>query len=300
MKTRPPFRTSSIRSISKQHFHRIFYTEWGDPESDRVAVCVHGLSRQGRDFDFLAASLASRGYRVVCPDLAGRGQSGWFTEPDDYALPQYSVDMTTLIARLGVERVDWVGTSLGGLIGMVLAGLPDAPIRRLVINDIGPFIPWAALRRLGDYLRAAPADFPDLEAAERYFRDILAPFGPLTKEQWQHLTVHSVMATPEGRYRLRYDRRIADAFRPGRVYNLSLWSYWDAIACPVLVLRGQNSDLLLAETAAEMASRGPRAEVVEIDDCGHAPALMDEAQISLVTSWLLSSAAKLTPSSGRR
>ncbi len=300
MKTRAPFRTSSFRSISKQHFHRIAYTEWGDPDSDRVALCVHGLSRQGRDFDFLAAALVAHGYRVVCPDLAGRGRSGWLAQADDYALPQYSVDMTALIARLGVERVDWIGTSLGGLIGIVLGGLPDSPVRRLVINDIGPFIPWAALRRLGDNLRAAPVDFPDLTSAERYFRGVLAPFGQLTSKQWEHLTTHSVMATPEGRYRLRFDRRIAEAFRPGRVYNVSLWSYWDAITCPTLVLRGEDSDLLLPDTAAEMAARGPHAEVVEIAACGHAPTLMDEEQIRLVTSWLTSPAGRLTPSSATR
>jgi pimeloyl-ACP methyl ester carboxylesterase len=203
--------------------------------------------------------------------------------------------MTVLLARLGVQRIDWVGTSLGGLIGIVLAGLPDTPIRRLVVNDIGPFIPWAALRRIGDNLRAAPADFPDIASAEMYFRETLAPFGPLTREQWEHLTIHSVIPTPEGRYRLRYDRRIAEAFRPGRVYNVSLWGYWDAIACPTLVLRGQHSDLLLPHTAAEMAARGPRAEVVEIPDCGHAPTLMDESQVSLVTSWLTSPGGRLTP-----
>ncbi|HEY7382264.1 MAG TPA: alpha/beta hydrolase [Beijerinckiaceae bacterium] len=286
MKTRPPFRTDSIRSISKQHFHRIAYTDWGDPDSDRVAVCVHGLSRQGRDFDFVAAALAARGYRVICPDLPGRGGSGWLGHGDDYALPQYSVDMTVLLAKLGVGQVDWIGTSLGGLIGMVLAGLPDSPVRRLVINDIGPFIPWAALRRLGDNLINAPADFPDLDTAERYFREVLAPFGELTKTQWEHITLHSVIATPERRYRLRYDRRIAEAFRPGRVYNVSLWSYWDAITCPVLVLRGADSDLLLRETADEMATRAARAKVVEIAGCGHAPALMSDDQIALIVNWL--------------
>jgi pimeloyl-ACP methyl ester carboxylesterase len=294
MKTRPPFRTGSVRSISKQHFHRIFYTDWGEPDSDQVALCVHGLSRQGRDFDFLASALAKRGYRVICPDLAGRGQSGWLADADDYALPQFSVDMTVLLSRLGVDRVDWVGTSLGGLIGMVLAALPDAPIRRLVINDIGPYLPWAALRRLGDYLRIAPADFPDLASAEAYFRDVLAPFGQLTKAQWEHLTRHSVIATPEGRYRLRYDRRIAEAFRPGRMYNVSLWSYWDAITCPVLLLRGEASDLLPREIAAEMTERGPRAELLEFAGCGHAPALLSEPQIGPVVDWLTSPDARLT------
>ena len=150
------FRSDDFLSISRQHFHRIAYTEWGDPSAERVVVCVHGLSRQGRDFDFLAQALATQGYRVVCPDLVGRGRSGRLADPDDYALPQYAVDMTMLIARLGAREVDWIGTSLGGLTGMVLAGMPQSPIRRLVINDIGPYLPWAALRRIGDNVRNAP------------------------------------------------------------------------------------------------------------------------------------------------
>ena len=280
------FRTDEFLSISKQHFHRIAYTEWGDPESDRVAICVHGLSRQGRDFDCLARALAARGYHVVCPDLVGRGRSGRLSDPDDYALPQYAVDMTMLIARLGVDRVDWIGTSLGGLVGIVLAGMPQSPIRRLVINDIGPFLPWAALRRIGDNVRAAPRDFTDLAAVEAYFRDVHAPFGDLSDRDWRHIAEHSVGKGPDGRFHMLFDPGIGEAFRPGRVYNVSMWGYWDAIHCPALVLRGAWSDLLLADTAAEMGKRGPRAEVVEIEGCGHAPALMDEGQIRLVTDWL--------------
>ena len=281
-----PFRTGDVLSISRQHFHRIAYTEWGDPDSDRVVLCVHGLTRQGRDFDPLAAVLARQGYRVVCPDLVGRGRSSRLHDRDDYALPQYVVDMTMLIARLGVHEVDWVGTSLGGLIGMVMAGMADAPIRSLLVNDIGPFLPWAALRRIGDYLRVAPKSLPDLDAAEAYFRDILAPFGDLTDAQWRHLTEHSVVPGPNGGYRLHYDPGIAEAFRLGRVYNVSLWSYWDAITCPTLVLRGEVSDLLPIGTALEMTRRGPKAELIEISGCGHAPALLDDEQIALVSNWL--------------
>ena len=293
----PPFRTGEVLSISRHHFHHVAYTEWGEPDSERVVLCVHGLTRQGRDFDPLAAVLAGQGYRVVCPDLVGRGRSGRLHDPDDYALPQYVVDMTMLIARLGVREVDWVGTSLGGLIGMVMAGMADSPIRSLLINDIGPFLPWAALRRIGDYLRIAPKELPSLNAAEAYFRDILAPFGALTDAQWRHLTEHSVVPGPNGTYRLHYDPGIAEAFRLGRVYNVSLWSYWDAITCPVLVLRGQDSDLLPASTANEMTRRGPRAELVEIPGCGHAPALLDDEQIALVTDWLED---KEWPQAGRK
>ena len=284
--TRGLVRTGEVLSISRRRFHRIAYTEWGDRDSKRVALCVHGLTRQGRDFDFLAARLVTQGYYVVCPDLVGRGRSGWLADPEDYALPQYAVDMTTLIARLGVDEVDWIGTSLGGLVGMVMAGMPHSPIRRLVINDIGPYLPWGALRRIGDYLHRAPRDFPDLQAAEDYFREVLAPFGQLTDAQWRHVTQHGVVQDEAGRYRFNYDPGIARAFRPGLVYNLSLWGYWDAIRCPVLVLRGAESDLLLPHTAAEMARRGPGAEVVEIAGCGHAPALMDDEQIGLVANWL--------------
>jgi pimeloyl-ACP methyl ester carboxylesterase len=279
-------RQEEVWCISKHSFHRIAYTEWGDVASDRVVLCVHGLTRQGRDYDPLAAALAEEGYRVICPDLVGRGQSGRLEDPDDYALPQYCSDMTTLIARLNVSRVDWVGTSLGALIGMIMAGLDHSPVERLVVNDIGPFLPWAALYRLGSYLRQMPTSFADLAAAEAYFREILAPFGELGDEDWLHLTRHSVAQAGDGSFRMLCDPGIARAFRPGLFYNLSLWRYWDAIACPTLVLRGEQSDMLLAETAAEMARRGPKAKVVEIVGCGHAPPLLDEDQIGIVKEWI--------------
>jgi pimeloyl-ACP methyl ester carboxylesterase len=293
-------RLSSFLSISKLQFHEVSYTEWGCPESPRIVICVHGLSRQGRDFDALARALAERGYRVVCPDLVGRGRSGRLGEADDYALPQYAVDMTMLLARLGASQVDWVGTSLGGLIGIVLAGMPNSPLRRLVINDIGPYLPWAALRRIGDILTSAPRQFPDLDAAEAFFRAAHDTFGQLSDPQWKHLTAHSVVKRPDGRYDMHFDAGIAEAFRPGRVYNVSMWGYWDAIRCPTLVLRGADSDLLLPETAAEMAERGPRAEVVEIDGCGHAPALVDEGQIRLVTDWFERTEQSALPARRRR
>lgn len=280
------FRKGRVLSIARQHFHHISYLEWGDPRTDRVVLCVHGLSRQARDFDALAIALAERGYRVICPDLVGRGESGRLLQPDDYALPQYAVDMTMLLARIGAAQVDWIGTSLGGLTGMIVAGMKDSPIRRLVINDIGPFLPYAALRRLGDNVRNAPRDFDSLQSAEAYFRQALAPFGALTDEQWRHLTLHSLVPQPDGSFAQHYDPGIGEAFRPGRVYNVSLWNYWDAIECPTLVLRGTESDLLLAETAAEMVARRPSTTLVDIPECGHAPALLDPAQIRIVTDWM--------------
>jgi pimeloyl-ACP methyl ester carboxylesterase len=281
-----PDRDGHILGLSQQGFHRISYVEWGDPRSDRVALCVHGLSRQGRDFDSLAAALASQGWRVVCPDLVGRGKSDWLRDPEEYTLPQYAMDMTALIARLGVESVDWIGTSLGGLIGMVVAGAPRSPVRRLVVNDIGPFLPWQALHRLAGAVRETPRSFASLDAAAAHYRKVLAPFGHLSDGEWRHLARHSLAETEDGEWRLLYDPAITAAFRPGWFFNLSLWGYWDAITCPTLALRGVESDLLLPATADEMTRRGPRATVVEVLGCGHAPALMDDAQIDAIMDWL--------------
>ena len=197
-----PDRMGSVRGLTRRSFHRIAFTDWGSPTADRAVLCVHGLTRNGRDFDHLAAALAGRGRRVVCPDLPGRGQSDRLRDSSDYVLPQYCSDMNALIAALGSVEIDWVGTSLGGLIGMVLAALPGSPIRRIVINDIGPYLPWAGLLRLGANLNDAPKSFDTIRAAELYFRRVLAPFGELEDEHWRHLTVHSVEWKPE---RQRYE-----------------------------------------------------------------------------------------------
>ena len=275
-----------VLGISKRGFHRIAYAEWGAANAERVTLCVHGLTRQGRDFDLLAAALTARGSRVLCPDLPGRGRSGRLADPAEYALPQYCMDMTAVLAASGAAEVDWVGTSLGGLIGILLAGQPNSPVRRLVINDIGPFVPWSALYRIGSYLRAKPESFPTYEAAERYHRKTLAPFGQLTDAQWRHITEHGVRRDAEGRYHLLTDPGIGCAFQSGLLYNLNIWNYWDNIRCPVLVLRGAESDFLLPSTAEEMTRRGPEAELVELPGIGHAPALLDASQVDLVADWL--------------
>lgn len=267
-------------------FHDLAYVEWGDPASPHTVLCLHGLSRQGRDFDPLARALVQLGYRVICPDIVGRGKSGWLADPELYGLPQYVQDMAALIAHLGVDRLDWVGTSLGGLVGMVLAGAQNTPIRRLVINDIGPFLPWAALRGIGNRLREAPRLHHSLATAEARLRSALKGFGTLTDAQWRAMTRHSFYPEPGGTWRPHYDPAIAVAFRPGRVYNVTMWRDWDAVRCPVLLLRGETSDLLLPSTAAEMTRRGPRATLVEIPGCGHAPALFDDGQIRIVTDWM--------------
>jgi pimeloyl-ACP methyl ester carboxylesterase len=278
-------REDSVLCMGAHGLHRMAYTEWGDPSNPRVVVCVHGLTRNGRDFDFLAQDLASE-YRVVCPDVVGRGRSEWLAVATDYGLPQYAADMVTLIARLHVESVHWVGTSMGGLIGMLLASQPKSPITRMVLNDVGPVITAASIRRIGEYLGRAPK-FASLEQAEGFVRFVAATFGRLTDAQWRHLTEHSVRPAAGGGYEMRYDPAIAEPFRKAMGdEDVSLWPVYDSIRCPTLVMRGAESELLLHETALEMGRRGPQAEVVEIPGVGHAPMMLDEPQIGIVRSFL--------------
>jgi pimeloyl-ACP methyl ester carboxylesterase len=277
-------RQRSVLGLGPHGFHKVAYTEWGEPDNPRVVVCVHGLTRNGRDFDHLAQRLAGA-YRVVCPDVVGRGASDWLTHKLDYSYPQYLADMNALIARLGVASLDWVGTSMGGLIGMMLAAQGNTPIRRLVINDVGPFIPKAALERIATYVGKAPL-FDDLRDLELYLRLVLAGFGRLSDAQWQHLARYSARRTDEAKYALHYDPGIAQAFSAAPLQDVDLWPIWRTIGCPVLLLRGAESDLLLAQTATQMRELHGGTEVVEIAETGHAPALMDERQLNLVQEFL--------------
>jgi len=282
----------SILGLSKDGFHRISYCDWGDPNARRVVVCAHGLTRNARDFDVLARSMEAH-CRVICPDIVGRGQSDWLKDKSAYAYPQYLADMACLIARVTAHLapgagIDWVGTSLGGLIGMMLAAQARTPIRRLVLNDIGPFLPKAALERIASYVGQA-SRFATFEEAERYIRSVSAPFGPLTDEQWRHLTEHSVVTNSCGGFTLQYDPGIAEPFSALLRADVSLWPLWDMITCPVLVLRGADSDLLLAETADEMTRRGPTARLTVFAGVGHAPALMADEQVAAVRDFLFAS-----------
>ena len=282
-------RKYGVKCITPSGFHRMAYVEWGDPANPRVLVCVHGMSRSGRDFDVLAQAL-SQHYRVVCPDVPGRGESEWLRNPMEYVVPTYVADMVTLIARLGVEEVHWVGTSLGGLVGMMLASLPGSPVTRLVLNDVGPVITAASLARIGSYLGKAPL-FADFNAAEQYVRFVSAPFGPHTDAQWRKLTENVVRRQPDGQYRMHYDPAIAkpfeDAAKAGGGKDMALWMYYDAIRCPTLLVRGADSDLLTHDTATAMAQRGPKAKLVEFAGVGHAPMFMQEDQVASVKAFLL-------------
>ena len=281
----PEPRLRSLQCIGAHGFHRMAYTEWGDPHNPRVLVCVHGLTRNGRDFDDLARAMAPH-YRVICPDVVGRGRSGWLAVKDDYQLPTYVADMITLIARLDVETVHWMGTSMGGLIGMIIASMPDTPIRRLVLNDVGPVVTAASLKRIGQYVGNAPV-FPSYEAGESYIREVSAPFGRLTDAQWRHLSETSLKEV-DGGWAMRYDPGIGEPFRKTPILaDVNLWPIYEAISCPTLVMRGAESDLLLHDTAAQMTIRGPKARLVEVPDVGHAPTLMDAQQIAPIRDFLL-------------
>lgn len=281
-----------VRCLSPAGLHRMAYVEWGDRDNPRVLVCVHGLTRCGRDFDYLAAALAAD-YRVVCPDVVGRGVSDWLRDPAHYAIPQYVQDMMALLARLDVEQVDWLGTSMGGMIGMALAAQPPAdlmPIRRLILNDVGPVIAAGALARIGEYL-GSPPDFASLAEAERYVRTVSAPFGALDDAQWRYLTQNVVRDGPGGRLVMRYDPGIAAPFAAvmntqGADQDVELWPLYDAIACPTLVIRGETSDLLARETVRAMGERGPCATAVEVPGVGHAPMFLDDAQVAIVRRFL--------------
>jgi pimeloyl-ACP methyl ester carboxylesterase len=299
-------RNDNVLCLSQRGFHRMHYTDWGRPTSARLVVCVHGLTRNCRDFDFLAQALAAQ-CRVVCPDVVGRGRSDWLVNKGDYGYPQYMADLNALMARVtgwpapntwlgklanflnrryGSRPIYWVGTSMGGILGMLLASLPQSPIHKLVVNDVGPLIPKASLERIGRYLGQNPR-FKSLEELEAYQRKVSAPFGPLTDAQWRHLTLHGAKQYQDGWWGLRYDPGIAAPFHTGVLQDVDLWSHWDAITCPTLALRGADSDLLLTETAEQMQKRGPRARLVEFAGIGHAPMLMAEDQIKVVKDFLL-------------
>jgi pimeloyl-ACP methyl ester carboxylesterase len=273
-------------STSALGFHKVAYTEWGEASAKSPVVCAHGLTRNGRDFDWLAGQLQST-RQVFCPDIVGRGKSDWLADPTLYGYPQYTTDMTAMIARATQgenAQVDWVGTSMGGIIGMLLASLPNTPLRRLVINDVGPFIPLAALKRISDYVSMI-VEFADLAQLERHLRVIYAPFGITRDEDWRKLTENSYRTLPNGKLALSHDPGIAKNFAT-LDKDVDFWPLYDHIRCPVLVLHGAQSDVLSAETAQQMTQRGPKAKLVKLPNIGHAPAMMDDKQIEVVKEFL--------------
>lgn len=301
-------RLEYVVCASRSGLHRMAYWEWGDPDNDRVLVCVHGLTRTGRDFDTLAARLSAH-HRVVCPDVVGRGRSDWLADPTGYVVPQYVADMLTLIARLGVQRVDWLGTSMGGLIGLALAGAlaMSAPARaaraefglpqqrtlrmgRMVLNDIGPQLNMDGLARIGDYV-GRPGEFDSYDQAVAYVQSVSEGFGPHSREQWEQLTRYVVNYKGD-HWVKHYDLAISKAFAlqsPQAMQEAEalLWASYASLSEPVLIVRGARSDLLLRETAADMLARNQQARLLEVPGVGHAPTLLTPEQIEPVADFLL-------------
>ena len=278
-------RERHLRSLSAHGFHRVVYYEWGERDNPDVVVCVHGIGRNGRDFDVLAEALAST-HRVLAPDMPGRGKSEWLRNPLDYIAPTYLTTLTALICASGAEDVTWVGTSMGALLGIMAASLPETPVKRLVVNDAGPVLDPAAIARIGQYFGTDPT-FASYDELAAYVRTISAPFGPLTDAQWEHVTRTNARQRDDGKWGVGYDPAIAIPFR-AQPTAANLWPLWDAIRCPTLVLRGALSDLLASETAREMTERGPKPRVIEFAGVGHAPMLLARDQVDAVVDFVRS------------
>jgi pimeloyl-ACP methyl ester carboxylesterase len=292
----------SVQCISPAGLHRMAYKEWGDPANPRVLVCVHGVTRVGDDFDALAEILSDV-YRVVCPDVVGRGRSERLRNPMFYAIPQYVSDMVTLVARVTASAgsdgtVDWFGTSMGGLIGMVLAGQPDAPIGRMILNDIGPTLDPVAMKRIAGYI-AQELAFDSFEDGARFVREVSVSFGAHTDAQWHKLAADVLRRNEDGKWVRHYDMGLSKPLaattpESAQAGEAALWAAYDAIRCPTLLVRGADSDLLTKETAARMLERGPRPQLVEIAGAGHAPTFIDPAQIAIARRFLLNEQNNLT------
>jgi pimeloyl-ACP methyl ester carboxylesterase len=284
----------SVQCLSMAGLHHMAYKEWGEADNPNVLVCVHGVTRVSDDFDVMARALAAD-YRVICPDVVGRGRSGRLRNPQLYVIPQYVSDMVTLLARVLADNerqsVDWFGTSMGGLIGLGLASLPGSPVARLILNDIGPSLEAPALQRIGDYI-GQDLRFPTFEEGARFVRDVSLTFGPHTEAEWHKLAADVLRQDQDGMWVRHYDMGLAQPFRAATPESVAadqaaLWASYDAITCPTLLIRGGESDLLSPETAHIMTQRGPRATLVEVPGVGHAPTFVHDDQIAIVKKFLL-------------
>ena len=280
----------TVQCLSPGGLHTMAYQEWGDPHNPNVLLCLHGVTRVSDDFDQMARALCDT-YRVVCPDIVGRGRSGRLRDPQYYVVPQYVSDIVTLLARLNADTVDLVGTSMGGLIGLGLASLPDNPIRKLVLNDVGPNLNPEALIRIADYI-GADMRFPTFDAAAAYIKAISLPFGEHTDVEWHKMAADVLRQNADGEWVRHYDLELAVPFKTAtidsyKIAEMMLWAAYDAIKCPTLLIRGANSDLLSPESAQLMTQRGPKPELVELAGVGHAPTFLHADQIAIVSRFLL-------------
>jgi pimeloyl-ACP methyl ester carboxylesterase len=286
--TRDPDRHASVLGISLGGWHRIAYTDWGPLSDPTPVVCVPGLSRQGRDFDFLAEKLASKGRRVVCPDLPGRGRSDRLLSAFQYVFPQYCADLAMVSCATDARQIDWVGTSLGALIGIALAGTPGNRISRLVVNDIGPLVPREAEVSIGARLGDMPERFNSFAHAVAYFRVAFAGYGVMDDVRWHHIVRHSIEWSERDRaFNLLYDPNITIAYHLYRYYTTPLWAFWRNIRVPILILVGAQSDVLPMELVQEMQRQNPRARYLTVPDVGHMPMLMQSDQVDPVVEFLM-------------
>ena len=282
-------RIESVQCISPDGLHRMAYKDWGEVDNPDVVICVHGLARVSDDFDVLAREL-SKEFRVVCPDVVGRGRSGWLRNPQYYQVQQYVADMITLVARLKADKISYVGTSMGGMIGMALASLKGNPIQRMVLNDIGPSLNVTALARIAQYV-SQPMRFVSFDEAAHFIRSVSQTFGEHSEDEWHKFCTDVLKQDKDGMWIRHYDLKIGmsmQAITPdlAKAMEVMMWAAYDAINCPTLVLRGAVSDLLTAETAIEMTRRGPRAKLIEFENVGHAPTLVHDDQIAPIKEFL--------------
>ncbi len=280
----------TVQCLSPAGLHRMAYKEWGDPGNKNVLICVHGVTRVSDDFDVLALALSDQ-YRIICPDVVGRGRSDWLPNPQLYQIPQYVSDMVSLLARLDVETVDWLGTSMGGLIGMGLASMSKNPIRKLILNDVGPALNLSAIVRIGEFI-GQDVRFDTFDEAAAYIREVSISFGPHSEAQWHKLASDVLKQNKDGKWIRHYDLSLSipvKAITPELAVagEAAMWAAYDAVKCQTLLVRGIESDLLTVEAAREMTKRGPCATLVEIAGVGHAPTFVQPEQIAIARNFLL-------------
>jgi len=285
------FSEKHYSGLSKTGPHKIFYNDWGPADGNPI-ICVHGLTGNGYDFDFLAEDLIKHGHRLICVDMPGRGRSDLLADPLDYNYEQYLQDLMALLAHLDLTEpasVDWLGVSMGGLLGIYLASMPNTPIRRMILNDVGPEVPEAALNFIHKVISQTYIfdTIPDLEKRMRETRGLT--WGPVTDEQWKHMAEHNARATDDGRITYSYDPRIALIFEEHPIGDADLWEHWDNITCPLLVIQGKKSMLLTKKILKKMKKRGTAFDLEIFKGCGHVPSLMAPDQIDVIRDWLASS-----------
>ncbi len=263
----------------------IAYRDWGDSSDPNKLFCMHGVTRNCRDFDYLAASMCND-YNVICIDTIGRGQSGYYNDVANYNMQNAMMAASNVIAATSPTNINLLGTSMGGLISMSIASQKDSPVRKLILNDVGPFVPMGLNRAISEHEKSKPMYFATKEEAIKFHKTHALSFGPMNEAQLEMFTMNGLRRLEDGGYGYDYDEKIQSRIASYADGDFDVWHIWDRIKCPVLVLRGVTSKALLPEVAQEMTQRGPKAELVEIAETGHAPHLMNDEQVGIIRDWL--------------